>query len=153
MAPHYYLYTPSKAAAIIFAILFVITTLLHTFQLIKKKTWYFIPFLLGGICKSQNTSIPLPLQPTNSQRFSWSSWFYLSRSLGEAVAKFHAYALPITNSLHSSGAKSLRCFNLYDTGKDHSFNRWRRTFPYSGQLDDKIVRVWRHSFVLDSRCR
>jgi len=46
-----YHYTPSLAAAVIFIALFAGTTLLHTFQLIKKRTWYFIPFLIGGFCK------------------------------------------------------------------------------------------------------
>ncbi|RAH62520.1 RTA1 like protein [Aspergillus piperis CBS 112811] len=44
----YYYYYPSLAAAVIFIICFVLTTLLHTFQLIRTKTWFFIPFLIGG---------------------------------------------------------------------------------------------------------
>ncbi|KUJ09185.1 RTA1-domain-containing protein [Mollisia scopiformis] len=46
----YYLYhyNPSRPAAIVFIACFAITTLLHTFQLLKKRTWYFIPFLIGG---------------------------------------------------------------------------------------------------------
>jgi hypothetical protein len=47
-----YHYNPSKVAAIIFIALFSITTLLHVFQLVKKRTWYFIPFVVGGTCKS-----------------------------------------------------------------------------------------------------
>lgn len=47
----YYYYYPSLAAAVIFIICFVLTTLLHTFQLIRTKTWFFIPFLIGGYCK------------------------------------------------------------------------------------------------------
>ncbi|KAH7377419.1 RTA1 like protein-domain-containing protein [Cadophora sp. MPI-SDFR-AT-0126] len=43
-----YRYTPSRVAAVIFVILFVLTTAGHVFQLIKRKTWYFIPFVLGG---------------------------------------------------------------------------------------------------------
>ncbi|RAL04449.1 RTA1 domain-containing protein [Aspergillus ibericus CBS 121593] len=44
----YYYYYPSLAAAVIFIICFLLTTLLHTFQLIRTKTWFFIPFLIGG---------------------------------------------------------------------------------------------------------
>ncbi|CZR53789.1 related to protein RTA1 [Phialocephala subalpina] len=43
-----YHYNPNKVAAIIFIALFAITSLLHSFQLIRKRTWYFIPFLIGG---------------------------------------------------------------------------------------------------------
>ncbi|PVH86716.1 hypothetical protein DL98DRAFT_582662 [Cadophora sp. DSE1049] len=43
-----YRYTPSRIAAAIFVVLFALTTAGHMFQLIKRKTWYFIPFVLGG---------------------------------------------------------------------------------------------------------
>lgn len=47
-----YHYNPSKIAAAIFIVLFAITTSIHIFQLVRKRTWYFIPFIIGGICKS-----------------------------------------------------------------------------------------------------
>ena len=50
----YYRYNPSLAAAVIFIICFLLTTALHTFQLIRTKTLFFIPFLVGGYCKSSN---------------------------------------------------------------------------------------------------
>lgn len=46
-----YRYHPSLAAAIIFVIAFAITTLLHIFQIVRKRTWYFIPLAVGGVCK------------------------------------------------------------------------------------------------------
>lgn len=45
-----YRYHPSQVAAIVFVVLFALTTSLHTLQLIKKKTWYFIPLFVGGLC-------------------------------------------------------------------------------------------------------
>jgi hypothetical protein len=45
-----YKYIPSALAAILFAVLFALTTSLHAFQLVRWKTWYFIPFLIGGLC-------------------------------------------------------------------------------------------------------
>jgi len=47
-----YRYDPSSIAAIIFVVLFSITTIMHVYQLIRTKTWYFIPFTVGGCCKS-----------------------------------------------------------------------------------------------------
>ncbi|KAL1618785.1 hypothetical protein SLS56_010388 [Neofusicoccum ribis] len=44
-------YEPSLAAAIIFTVLFAGPTGLHLFQLWKYRTWSFIPFVLGGICR------------------------------------------------------------------------------------------------------
>ncbi|KAG7417550.1 Protein RTM1 [Fusarium oxysporum f. sp. rapae] len=45
----FYRYEPSTAAAIIFVVLFSITTIIHVFQMIKTKTWYMLAFCLGGI--------------------------------------------------------------------------------------------------------
>jgi hypothetical protein len=46
----YYHYDPSMVAAIIFIILFALTTFLHLFQMLKTRTWFFIPFVIGGFC-------------------------------------------------------------------------------------------------------
>jgi hypothetical protein len=45
-----YRYRPNLAAAVIFIICFLLTTLFHTFQIWRKRTWYFIPLVIGGIC-------------------------------------------------------------------------------------------------------
>lgn len=42
-------YTPSIAAAIIFIILFVILTAYHSFLLIRRRTWFCVPFVVGGV--------------------------------------------------------------------------------------------------------
>jgi hypothetical protein len=54
-----YHYDPSFVAAVIFIALFLITTFLHTFQLAWKRTWYFIPFLIGGFCKTNSLGLPI----------------------------------------------------------------------------------------------
>ncbi|RAL09276.1 RTA1 domain-containing protein [Aspergillus homomorphus CBS 101889] len=46
----FYRYYPSKAAAVIFTVLFAIATFLHLYQLIRRRTWFFIPFVIGGFC-------------------------------------------------------------------------------------------------------
>ncbi|KAI9928007.1 hypothetical protein ASPWEDRAFT_42173 [Aspergillus wentii DTO 134E9] len=43
-----YRYDPSTAAAVLFVILFIVASGLHTYQLIRTRTWYFIPFVIGG---------------------------------------------------------------------------------------------------------
>ena len=48
----FYHYTPSSVAAVIFAALFLISSLLHSYQLIRTRLWYFIPLVLGGFCES-----------------------------------------------------------------------------------------------------
>jgi len=45
----YFRYHPSLEAAIVFTILFSITTIYHIFLVCKKRTWYFIPLAVGGV--------------------------------------------------------------------------------------------------------
>ncbi|RAL67917.1 hypothetical protein DID88_008642 [Monilinia fructigena] len=44
-----YHYEPSTAAAVVFVVLFALTAILHVYQLVSKRTWYFIPFIVGGL--------------------------------------------------------------------------------------------------------
>ncbi|KAJ5954249.1 hypothetical protein N7501_008528, partial [Penicillium viridicatum] len=44
-----YNYDPSGVAAIIFVVLFGLTTFVHIFQMIRSRSWFFIPFIIGGI--------------------------------------------------------------------------------------------------------
>ncbi|PYI05695.1 RTA1 like protein [Aspergillus sclerotiicarbonarius CBS 121057] len=43
-----YQYNPSMPAAVIFAALFMIGTLLHTYRMIRTRTWFLIPLVIGG---------------------------------------------------------------------------------------------------------
>ncbi|OJJ83949.1 RTA1 domain-containing protein [Aspergillus glaucus CBS 516.65] len=43
-----YEYNPSMAAAVIFIILYIVVTALHTYNLFRTRTWFFIPLVLGG---------------------------------------------------------------------------------------------------------
>ncbi|KAK0839992.1 hypothetical protein LTS16_013118 [Friedmanniomyces endolithicus] len=45
----YYHYLPSMGAAVLFIILFGLVTSLHLFQMIRSRTWFMIPFVIGGI--------------------------------------------------------------------------------------------------------
>ena len=51
MGYKFYNYDPSLVAGAIFVVLFAISTIAHLGQLVMKKTWYFIPFVIGGLCK------------------------------------------------------------------------------------------------------
>ncbi|KAH7162030.1 RTA1 like protein-domain-containing protein [Dactylonectria estremocensis] len=42
-----YHYDPSLAAAAIFAVIFGISGLVHSYQMVKGRTWYFLAFLIG----------------------------------------------------------------------------------------------------------
>jgi hypothetical protein len=51
MAWTFYYYTPSSPAAGIFVGLLGVSTLLHFYQLVRTRSWFMIPFLIGGIRK------------------------------------------------------------------------------------------------------
>jgi hypothetical protein len=46
-----YEYDPSLAAAALFCGLFCLTTLFHGWQSLRKRVWFLIPFIIGGVCK------------------------------------------------------------------------------------------------------
>lgn len=43
----YYPYDPSTVAAAVFTILFLLDALIHIFQLIRTRTWYFVALIVG----------------------------------------------------------------------------------------------------------
>lgn len=52
-----YRYTPSLVGAVIFIVLFLLTTAYHLYQLIRSRSWYFTAFVLGGICETKFASL------------------------------------------------------------------------------------------------
>lgn len=59
----FYAYTPSKAAAAIMCIVFFATALVQIWMMVRQRTWYFIPFIIGCLCTclscSASNSCPL----------------------------------------------------------------------------------------------
>ena len=52
-----YNYVPSMAASILFVALFALTTGLHTYQMVRTRTWFLVPFVCGGFCMSLPTHV------------------------------------------------------------------------------------------------
>jgi hypothetical protein len=48
MAWTFYYYVPSSPAAGIFVGLLGLSTVLHFYQLVRTRTWFMIPFVIGG---------------------------------------------------------------------------------------------------------
>jgi hypothetical protein len=44
-----YRYDPSMAGAVIFVLAFIAATALHFYQMIRTKTYFFVPFVIGGL--------------------------------------------------------------------------------------------------------
>lgn len=64
-----YRYTPSLAAAVIFLVLFVFATVYHLYQVTRARCWYFVIFVIGGVCK---------LKPSTWQAMSTTPLFLTS---------------------------------------------------------------------------
>lgn len=45
-----YRYTPSLEGAIVSVVVFALLTAVHFWRLIRAKSYYFTPFLVGGVC-------------------------------------------------------------------------------------------------------
>lgn len=45
-----YRYTPTLAGAIVALVVFAVLTAVHFWRLIRARSFYFVPFLVGGIC-------------------------------------------------------------------------------------------------------
>lgn len=76
-------YTPSIAAAIIFIILFITLTSYHTFLIFRRRTWFCIPFVIGGLFESAGyIARALAHSTTNQQNLG----IYIVQSLGLLLA-------------------------------------------------------------------
>ena len=47
-----YRYFPSLPAAIVAIVVFGLLTLGHTWRMMRTKTWFCTPFVIGGLCTS-----------------------------------------------------------------------------------------------------
>lgn len=94
----YYLwnYVPSIAAAIIFILVFLVLTSLVSWRMYKTKTWFCIPFALGGFCKSQ-----------------YLSEAYANIVLNSDVVEFIGYCARASSSRNTSKIMSYAMQNVF----------------------------------------
>ena len=52
----FYHYDPTVVGAGIFAAIFFLSAAIHLAQIVRKRTWYFIPLLVGAVRKFQTSS-------------------------------------------------------------------------------------------------
>ena len=67
--PEYVLwpYTPTIAAGVIAAIVMFILLFIHVWRLVKNKTWFCIPFVIGALVRSRAPPIPRDILTSLSQ--------------------------------------------------------------------------------------
>ncbi|KAG4411840.1 hypothetical protein IFR04_015024 [Cadophora malorum] len=83
----FYHYDPSLVGAIIFTVAFLVTTSLHSYQLLQTRTWFMIPLVVGGFCPYLMQTLLLLVAPA---LFAASIYMALSRIIllvdGESLA-------------------------------------------------------------------
>uniref|UniRef100_A0A093XCV8 Protein RTM1 n=1 Tax=Talaromyces marneffei PM1 TaxID=1077442 RepID=A0A093XCV8_TALMA len=101
---NYYLwyYVPSLPAAIIFLLLFIAATTLHIYRLFKTRTWFCIPFAIGGICRctaNRNTASLFSYALANNGILLAPALFAASiyMTLGRLLRFLHAEHLSLIN--------------------------------------------------------
>jgi hypothetical protein len=65
-----YKYNPSIAGAVIFIIVFACLTIAHGFHMVKTRTWYCAPVVVGGLCMC---TFFRPCPPVTDHIPSWQS--------------------------------------------------------------------------------
>lgn len=103
----YYRYFPSEVAAIIFTALFAIATFVHLYKLLCHRTWFFIPFIIGGFCEFISR-IPLEHPPFANANYNYNK----SNGLGILVVSCPAMKVPIGHWAHTSSKPSCSCWLL-----------------------------------------
>jgi hypothetical protein len=146
-----YHYDPSFVAAVIFIILFVITTFLHVFQLAWKRTWYFIPFVIGGFCKTTpsryHESSANCAYNSRVHRLHWTS------NVCEAIPQLDHRPLHNPKSSPLTSASSLRSIDIHGPLTNHNIDRWRKPFADPSAMAHKGVRHRRRSLFLSTISR
>ncbi|CAI7655139.1 unnamed protein product [Penicillium glandicola] len=73
-----YHYNPSGVSAIVFAATFGLTATLHIWQLVRNRTWYFIPFVIGCLFEAFGY---LARYASSRQTPNWTTGPYIAQSL------------------------------------------------------------------------
>ncbi|KAG9227941.1 RTA1 like protein-domain-containing protein [Amylocarpus encephaloides] len=118
-------YLPSVAAAVIFVILFSGSTIFHCFQIFKKKSFFFVPFALGGYFEVGGyiTRI-LAHDDTENQLIYIMQIILLLVAPGLYAASIYmtlGRIIIYTNALHLSPIKRVLLTKIFVTGDVVSF--------------------------------
>lgn len=143
-----YDYDPSLPAAVIAVIIFAILSAAHGWRMIKHRTWFCIPFVIGGLCKSESR-FRILIQILIYASSSWSCW--LCRSRFKSLGFFCSHALHYSICPYSDCSGFVRCYDIYDFGESNESYSWRKIFHRSSTLAYQALRHWWHPVVLHSR--
>jgi len=112
--PGIWFYNPSIAAAVIFGLFFLAITVIHTYQLVRTRTWHWIPFVLGGYCETAG---------------------YITRAVGASQIPAFTLAPYIVNAVLILVAPALFAASMYmDLRKIVRLTEGEKLLPMSAKL-------------------
>ena len=148
----FYHYEPSMAAAIIFVLLFGASAILHSVQMGMTRTWFMIPFLIGGYCKCKIILVRNEWNRVATDLISSRDrWIHWARDVCNAgFWRVHDGTVHHAECAAACCTCALCCLDLHGAGQDCAHGRWRTPSVHQEDLVDKAVRGGRCAVIPDA---
>lgn len=101
-------YVPNLPAAVVFAFLFALLTMVHTWKMIRLKMWFCIPFIIGGFCMYANLVMSSKLTRASIRRSHW-----LHKSSARHEQHWIPDTIPATGYLPPLATSVLCCHSVH----------------------------------------
>jgi hypothetical protein len=111
----FYHYKPSIVAAVIFTIVFFLLMFMHFYQLLRTRTWFMIPFVLGGLGKQHPSPQTHPYNNTTNTYPTAEAIGYIGRVMSSLEAPDYTTNPYIIQSILLLIAPALLAASIYMT--------------------------------------
>lgn len=150
----FYRYTPTVAAAAIFCILFLLSSILHLFQMCKTRCWYLTPLVVGCFCAfmpRHSSFETFTIWLTFNYGFSWVYWLCWPRCIWDRKSRLlDTRAIPHSEHVHFACTGIICSVHLHDTRPNHNSCWGSGSFNYSTAMAHQDIRHRRHHLLLTS---
>ena len=124
-----YHYRPTEAGAVIFALLFLSTTLWHSWQVTRYRIWIMTPTIVGGLCMCFSAAAAPELASIRRtklkelimmlSKYSSSHWLRRPFCFRKRNPRLDFRAIHYSINLASCCACPLRCNDLHGARENH----------------------------------
>jgi len=114
----FYHYDPSAAAAIIFIVVFAILTIIHVYQLVRTRTWFFIAFAVGGVFEAVGY-VGVRIRSGSSRHAEYYANLEIANIISQRIPRLHRGSLHYPVDLTTRRPCLLRGFHLHDSWSYH----------------------------------